>query len=145
MVQRAHSRDLSIARRRGGRILEGRKYDSTGMNTLKRATIVTLAAGSALILATTAAVAAPASVDDETGQVSQTGVQGQSGELDRNSNEQTGDQTTSSDGAHDQTGVPGQSGELDQNSNSQSGTDGTSGDGANGQGGTDGQSGQAGV
>jgi hypothetical protein len=134
-----------MAYRRAGRILEGRTYDSTDMNSLKRARIVTLAAGSALILATTAAVAAPASVGDETGQVSQTGVQGQSGELDRNSNEQTGDQATSGDGAHDQTGVEGQSGELDRNSNSQSGTDGTSGDGANGQGGIDGQSGQTGA
>jgi hypothetical protein len=105
------------------------------MNTLKRATIVTLVAGSALIMATTAAFAAPAVTADETGQVSQSGVQGQSGELDRNASEQTG--------------VQGQSGELDRNSNEQSGDQSTSGDGANSQSGDqstagDGANGQSG-
>src|SRR4030081_3196268 len=103
------------------------------MNTLKRATIVTLVAGSALILATTAAVAAPAVVADETGQGSQRGDQGQASELDRNSNDQIGDQSTASDGAKEQTGVQGQSGELDRNANDQIGDQSTAGDGANGQ------------
>jgi hypothetical protein len=119
------------------------------MNTLKRATIVTLVAGSALIMATTAAMAAPAVTADGTGQGSQTGVHGQSGELDRNSNEQSGDQATSGNGANDQTGVQGQSGELDRNSNEQSGDQSTSGDGANSQSGDqstagDGANGQSG-
>ena len=107
------------------------------MNTLKRATIVTLVAGSALIMATTAAVAAPAVTTDETGQVSQSGVQGTSVESDRNSGEEG------------QTGVQGQSGELDRNSNDQSGDQSTSGDGANTQSGdqstaNDGTNGQSG-
>jgi hypothetical protein len=107
------------------------------MNTLKRATIVTLVAGSALIMATTAAMAAPAVTADETGQVSQSGVQGTSVESDRNSGEEG------------QTGVQGQSGELDRNSNDQSGDQSTSGDGANSQSGdqstaNDGANGQSG-
>jgi hypothetical protein len=110
------------------------------MNTLKRATLVTLVAGSGLLFAMTGAAASTAAegVND------QSGFQGQSGELDRNSNNEIGDDGTAGDGANDQTGVQGQSGELDRNANSQSGTDGTSGDGANGQGGTDGQSGHMG-
>ena len=111
------------------------------MNILKRATLITFVAGSGLILAATSvgASAAAEGVND------QSGVQGQSGDLDRNSDNQVGDQGTVGDGANDQTGVEGQSGELDRNSNTQSGTDGISGDGANDQGGTDGQSGQMGA
>jgi hypothetical protein len=111
------------------------------MNTLKRATLVTLVAGSGLVFAMTGAAASTAAegVND------QSGFQGQSGELDRNSNNQTGDEGTVGDGANDQTGVQGQSGELDRSANGQTGIDGTSGDGANDQGGTDGQSGQSGA
>jgi hypothetical protein len=111
------------------------------MNTLKRATLVTLVVGSGLIFAATAAAASPSAegVND------QSGFQGQSGELDRNSNNQIGDEGTAGDGANDQSGVQGQSGELDRNSNDQTGTEGTSGDGANDQGGTDGQSGHNGA
>jgi hypothetical protein len=107
------------------------------MNTLKRATLVTLVAGSGLVFAMTGAAASTAAegVND------QSGFQGQSGELDRNSNSQTGDEATAGDGANDQTGVEGQSGELDRSANGQTGIDGTSGDGANDHGGTDGQSG----
>jgi hypothetical protein len=93
------------------------------MNILKRATLITFVAGSGLILAATSVAASPAAE----GVNEQSGIQGQSGELDRNSNDQAGDQGTVGDGANDQTGVEGQSGELDRNSNSQSGTEGESG------------------
>jgi hypothetical protein len=110
------------------------------VNILKRATLVTLVAGSGLILAATGAAAASKvaiTVND------QTGVQGQSRELDRNSNNQNGDQGKTGDGANDQSGFQGQSGELDRNANSQSGDQGTTGDGKNDPSGTDGQSGES--
>jgi hypothetical protein len=107
------------------------------MNTLKRATIVTLVAGSALIMATTAAMAAPAVTADETGQVSQSGVQGTSVESDRNSGEegQIGVQGTSVENDRN-SGEEGQHGDqttAGDGANSQSGDQTTANDGANGQ------------
>src|SRR6202165_6219701 len=61
-----------------GRIPGVRSHDSTGMNLLKRATLVTFVAGSGLLFATLGGAAAaigPDAVND------QTDVQGQSGEL----------------------------------------------------------------
>jgi hypothetical protein len=100
------------------------------MNLLKRATLVTLVAGSGLIFAATGAAATSIVAD---GVNDQTGIQGQSGELDRNSQE--GDQAQSGElDRNSQEGVQGQSGELDKVG--QSGFEGQSGeasDGAQGQ------------
>ena len=101
------------------------------MNLLKRATLVTLVAGSGLVFATTGAVAAttvitPDAVTDMNGQSGFQGEEqvGQSGDQGAKENEQTGDQ-----GAKQ---------------NDQSGDQGTAGDGRNEQGGDQGQSGQNG-
>src|SRR6202165_884021 len=111
-----------------GRILGGRTHDSTGMNLLKRATLVTFVAGSGLLFATTGAAAAaigPDAVNDQTdvqgqsgelNQVGQSGDQGQSGDLGTKQPDQSGDQGQSGeqgqfgDGANDQSGAQGQAG-----------------------------------
>ena len=94
-----------------GRILDGRADDSTGMNLLKRATLVTFVAGSGLVLAMTGAAAASIVADAVNGQNDQIGVQGQSGEVDQVG--QFGDQGQSGDlgtKQTDQSGDQGQSG-----------------------------------
>ena len=104
-----------------GRIPQGGPYDSTGMNLLKRATLVTLVAGSGLLIATAGAAAAAATTTPADGigqhgvlgdsQVDQTGEQGakendQAGEQGQKQNEQTGDQGSKT---NDQSGVQGES------------------------------------
>jgi hypothetical protein len=78
------------------------------MNILKRATLVTLVAGSGLIFAATGAAATSAVIND-----GQAGVQGESqieqtGDQGAKENEQTGDHGTSGDGQHDQSGDQGE-------------------------------------
>ncbi len=110
------------------RIPEADPDDSTGMNLLKRATLVTLVAGSGLIFATAGASAAttaitPDAVTDMNGQsgfqgeeqVGQSGDQGakqneQTGDQGAKANDQSGDQGTSGDGRNEQSGDQGQSG-----------------------------------
>jgi hypothetical protein len=89
------------------------------MNILKRATLVTLVAGSGLIFAATGAAATSAVINDgQAGvqgesQIEQTGDQGakeneQIGDQGAKENEQTGDHGTSGDGQHDQSGDQGE-------------------------------------
>src|ERR1700694_2838175 len=113
-----------------GRIPGVRSHDSTGMNLLKRATLVTFVAGSGLLFPPTGVAAAtavinPEAVNDQSGvqgqsgelnQVGQSGDQGQSGDLGTKQTDQTGDQGQSGgpgqfgEGANDPSGAQGQAG-----------------------------------
>ncbi|MDQ6713900.1 MAG: hypothetical protein M3Z28_12035 [Candidatus Dormibacteraeota bacterium] len=107
------------------------------MNSLKRATLVTFVAGLGLFLATTSAAAATIVADRVNDQI---GVQGQSGDFDRNSQEGVQGQSGDLD-RNSQEGVQGQSGELDKAG--QTGFEGQSGEVSGPNDGVQGQSGQS--
>jgi hypothetical protein len=102
------------------------------MNLLKRATLVTLVAGSGLIFATTGAAAAAITPDLVTDQ-NQSGVQGedqvgQFGYQGAKENEQTGDQGTKATDQSGDQGQSGQQGQVGDGANDQSGAQGNSGE-----------------